>query len=81
MTQGEIIEILRRLESLGERMARIEAKLNNGLCQDVDDHEARIRDIETWKAKLYWLPGLLSGIIGGAAGALGAMIVQVITRR
>jgi len=81
MSHDEVLQILGQLNDLNARLARIEAKLNNGLCQDVEDHEARIRDIETWKAKLYWLPGLLSGIIGGAAGALGAIIVQVITRR
>jgi DNA repair exonuclease SbcCD ATPase subunit len=81
MSHDEVLQILSQLNDLNARLARIEAKLNNGLCSDVEDHEARIRDIEVWKAKLYWLPGLLSGIIGGAAGALGAMIVQVITRR
>jgi len=80
MSHDDVLQILSQLSDLSSRLARIEGRLNNGLCQDVDDHEARIRDIETWKAKLYWLPGLLSGIIGGAAGALGAMIVQVIRR-
>jgi len=39
MAPNELTEIL-------ERLARIEAKLENGLCEDIRDHERRIRALE-----------------------------------
>ncbi|MEO0140738.1 MAG: hypothetical protein ABIM88_04225 [candidate division WOR-3 bacterium] len=43
MSKEEVTEIL-------ERLARIEAKLENGLCQDIEDHEKRLRVLE----RAYW---------------------------
>ena len=39
MSHDEIIEIL-------ERLTRIEARIENGLYEDVGDHERRIRTLE-----------------------------------
>ena len=39
MSEKNITEML-------ERLARIEARLTNGLCQDIEDHERRIRFLE-----------------------------------
>jgi len=39
MSHEEIIEIL-------ERLTRIETRLANGICQDIQDHERRIRFLE-----------------------------------
>ncbi|MGB9590403.1 MAG: hypothetical protein ACP5QG_08985 [candidate division WOR-3 bacterium] len=57
MSRDEITEIL-------ERLARIEARLTNGLCRDLEDHEHRIR----WLERSIWI----------ALGALA--ILQIILK-
>ena len=44
MSKEDITEIL-------ERLARIEARLENGLCEDMKDHERRLR----WLEKGFWM--------------------------
>lgn len=53
--------IVKELEEIKERLARIEARLADGLCEDVQDHELRIR----WLERGFWI----------AFGALAALQV------
>ncbi|MEO0248094.1 MAG: hypothetical protein ABIN58_00855 [candidate division WOR-3 bacterium] len=39
MSKNDIGEII-------ERLARIETRLSNGICQDMEDHERRLRFLE-----------------------------------
>jgi sugar/nucleoside kinase (ribokinase family) len=61
-------------ETVGERLVRIETKLDQALTQhgeDLKDHESRIRRLER---ALWTVAG--AGIAGG--GAVGAVVSQIL---
>lgn len=52
-------------EGVGERLARIETKLDSALGR-LDDHEPRIRKLE----RIVWIGAGLAGAAGGYLGQL-----------
>lgn len=52
-------------EAMGERLVRIETKLDVVLGR-VDDHEPRLRKLERWM----WLVSGAAGVAGGYVGQL-----------
>ena len=71
MTENDIEKCLM---DIGERLARIEAKLSNGIPTQLKDHEKRIRKIEKWRNILTGIFGVIQVLALAALGWVGVIL-------